>query len=106
MNRELHLQGSGSVCSFGLNILAPVPVQCNLISQSQTDACHAMTWREAESDPARSRLLGTLPLHMFSFLQPSAELQKQVLQFIYGGRIKTCMLTAQVYVTHFNQRQI
>lgn len=55
-----------------------------------------MTWPEAESDPA---LLGTLLLvDMFSFLQLSAELQKQVLQFIYGGRIKTCTLKANVYM--------
>jgi len=41
---------------------------------------HAMMQPEAESDPA-SLLLAD----MFSFLQPRAELQEQVLQFISGG---------------------
>lgn len=46
---------------------------------------HAMTRPEAESDPAFLCAL-LLLADMFSFLQQSTELQKQVLQFIYGGR--------------------
>ena len=85
---KLRLRGSGSVCSFSLNISAPFNVECNLSFQFQTEArCDVA---EAETDPAVLRML--LLADMFSFLQLSAELQEQVLHFIYRDKIKACTL--------------
>lgn len=41
---------------------------------------------------------------MFSLLQRITELQKQVLQVISGGGIKTCTLTAPAYMTYCDPR--
>lgn len=78
---ELSVQESGSANSFSLNIFASFHDQCNLILELQTGARHDCF--------QRSFALTLLLTDMFSFLQQSIELQKQVLQFISGGRVKS-----------------
>lgn len=62
---------------------------------------HAVTQPEAVSDP--TFLSVPKQADMFSFLLQSTELQKQVVQFIYRGRIKVSGLHDTL---HFNYRQI
>lgn len=76
------------VLTFSAGDGLDVPARCNLICWLQNDV----------GGDENTLLL----CDMFSLLQLITELQKQVLQVISGGRIKTCTLTAPAYMTHFD----